>query len=303
MGKNSNANNIQNPTMFGKSLISNNSTFLLYYNRLMSLAISRFKWKGLPDSVDKRFLELCLYYDGQAVYFNDDILGNLCLQVMTNGQLNVYRIPTKRTAYAVTGYQKYLDESNSVIIYNDVLRTNTMLAVQEYALRLYNLERTIDINVNAQKTPVLIIGTEDQKLTLANAYAKFEGNQPVIMSDRNVMDLQQCFKVLKTDAPFVADKLQTLKADIWNDALVYLGISTVNSDKKERLITSEVQQTSSPAIAQREVWLEMRETACKQINKMFGTKISVEFNDNLNVSFPLGGGSNGLVYDASKNNM
>lgn len=299
MARNSNTTNKQNKTAFYESKLRNARTYQLYYNRLMQLAISRFKWSGLPPEIDERFLELTLFSDGLTVFFKDEELDEyLTLQCVMSGGFNVYRIPLNRRAYAVNGYNKELTINDSVIIFNDILRTNTMLACEEYALRMYEIERTIDVNIKAQKTPVLIKGTEDQKLTLANLYMKYDGNEPFIFGYKDSMNLES-LEVLKTDAPFVAKDLQILKGDIWNEALTYLGISNVNSDKRERLITSEVEATNNPTLEQQNIWLLPRKQACEKINKMFGLNVSVEFNN----EYVGGGKVNGVVYDTSQDDM
>ena len=204
---------------FVDSAVRNNRTYLMYYNRLKEFAISTFDWKRLPDSVDPRFLELVLFEDAKSVFFEDDVLGYLALQTTINGKLNVYRIPLNRRAYATNGYNKRLTEKDSVIIFNNMIHTNSLLDVQNFALRLYNIDRAIDVNANAQKTPILIQCSENERLTLVNLYKEYDGNAPVIFAGKNI-DLS-ALKVLKTDAPYVADKLYTLKTQIWNEALTY----------------------------------------------------------------------------------
>lgn len=266
---------------FWESKQMNNRTYLYYYNRLMELAISMFEWKGLPDSVDTRFLELTLFADGKALYFNDDVMGDLTLQMTYGGSFNVYRIPKKRRAYAVTGYNRQFDDKNSVIIFNNLLHTNTMWDMEMYARRLYNIERTIDVNVNAQKTPILVQATESQRLTMKNLYGQYEGNEPFIFGDKN-LDING-MKVLKTDAPFVADKLMQLKFQVWNEALTYLGISNVNMHKKERLLNDEVTRNMGSTVASRYSRLEARRQACEQINKMFNLDVSVDYREDIQV--------------------
>lgn len=262
---------------FWESAALNNITFRHYYNRLTELAISMFEWKNLPDSVDPRFLELTLFTDGMSVFFEDDVLGFLCLQVAVNGGFNVYRIPKNRRAYAVNGYQAKLDENNSVIIYNNYLHTNSRLDVEMYSRRLWDLDRAIDVNAKAQKTPVVIQCDETQRLTMLNLYKKYDGNEPFIFGDSALNT--NGVKVLKTDAPYVADKLYTLKTQIWNEALTHLGISNINITKKERLITDEVTRNQGSTIASRYSRLEARREACKAINKMFGLDIWCDYRE------------------------
>lgn len=262
---------------FWESARMNNYSFRQYYNRLVELSVSMFEWKNLPDTIDVRYLELALFGDGMAVFFKDDVLGYLALRCAIGGQMNVYRIPTMRRAYAANGYNKQLDETDSVIIFNNYLHTNSMLDVELFAKRLYNLDRAIDVNANAQKTPVLIQCEESERLTLKNVYMKYDGNQPVIFGDKNLNP--NALKVLQTGAPYVADKLYQLKTQIWNEALTYLGISNINVTKKERLITDEVTRNQGGTLASRYSRLEARKQACKEINRLFNLNIDCDYRE------------------------
>lgn len=264
-------------SQFWESAYMNNRTYLQYYNRLTELAISMFEWQNLPKTVDQRFLEMCLFGDGMCVFFQDEVLGYLSLQCMIGGKLNVYRIPMERKAYATNGYQRNLDETNSVIIFNNYLHTNSLLDVEMFSKRLYNLDRAIDVNANAQKTPVLIQCDESQRLTMKNLYKQYEGNEPFIFGSKG-LDASG-LKVLQTGAPYVADKLYELKTQIWNEALTYLGISNINVVKKERMITDEVTRNQGGTVASRYSRLESRRQACKQINEMFNLNIWVDYRE------------------------
>lgn len=263
---------------FHNTLMANGATYVQYYNRLMELSMSMFEWKNLPDTVDERYLELGLFSSGCMVFFKDDVIGELALNMTYQGGFDIYGEPTKRRAYSrYNQFQTTLDKNNSVIIWNNMLRTNSALDVQMFAYRLYNLDRIVDINANAQKTPVLITCDEKQKLTMKNLYMQYEGNYPVIFGDSN-LDIKS-LSVLKTDAPFVSDKIYDLKVKIWNEALTYLGISNINTTKKERMITDEVIRNQGGTIASRYSRLESRRRAVKKINKMFGLNITVDYRE------------------------
>lgn len=267
---------------FFTSMLQNSVSWQYYYNRLKEIAISCIEWKNLPDTVDARFLELTLFEDGAGVYFNDDVLGNLFLQATLDGRLNVYREPIKTKAHAVNGYSKYLDETNSVIIHNNMLHTNSVKACKMFALRLANIDRTIDVNINAQKTPVLIKSSENERLTMINLYQQYDGGMPFVFGsdELNTDNLT----ALKTDAPFVAPQLYELKTNIWNEALTYLGISNVNITKRERLVSDEVNRSQGGSIASKFSRLHERQVAVEKINKMFGTNISVDYREELDTS-------------------
>lgn len=264
-------------TFFEDSALLNNRTYLQYIEHLTELSISMFDYENLPDTVDWRFLELTLFEKGQCLWFKDEVMGHVVMMFASNGPFNIYRVPINRHAYAVNGYQNDLNEDNSVIIYNNMIRTNSILDVKMYARRLYNLDRAIDVNANAQKTPVLIVCDQEQRLTMLNLYKEFDGNAPVIFGDK-ALDLS-ALKVLRTDAPYVADKLFSLKNQTWNEALTRLGISNVAFQKKERLISDEVTRAQGGVIASRYSRLEARRQAIDKINKMFGLDIEVNFRE------------------------
>lgn len=267
---------------FWESARYNNATFRYYYDRLIEMAISRFEWKGLPDTVDTRYLELALLTDGKAVFFYDEVLGYLGLRCSIGGQMTVYHIPLNRRAHAANGYQKSLTEKDSVIIFNNMLHTNSIYALELYAKKLYNLDRAIEVNANAQKTPILVQCDENQRLTLKNAYLKFDGNEPVIYGDKNLNP--NSLKVFQTGAPYVADKLFQLKTEVWNEALTYLGISNLNISKKERLITDEVTRNQGGIIASRFSVEEARKQGCREIEKIFGlTGVDCIFREDMRI--------------------
>lgn len=264
---------------FWESATRNDAAFMQYYNRLTELAISMFEWKNLPDTVDPRYLELVLFSSGQAVFFRDEILGFLGLRCLIGGGFNVYQIPIFRRAYAANGYQQQLDQSNSVIIYNNYLHTNSVLDVRMYAEKLADIDRAIVVNARAQKTPVLIQCDENERLTMLNLYKEYDGNAPAIFGDRAMNT--KGLTALKTDAPYVADKLYQLKTQYWNEALTYLGITNISTVKKERLITDEVSGNQGDIVASRYSRLEARRQACKQINAMFGLDVWCDYRSDV----------------------
>lgn len=262
---------------FWKAKIKESREFMYYSDRLTELSISMFEWKNLPDTIDERFLELTLFSTGMAVFFKDEVMGYLALTCMIGPGLNVYRIPVQRTAYANNGYRKPLNIDDSVIIFNNMLHTNSLNVVEIMSARLAELDQTIDVNTRAQKTPVLVKATETQRVTMLNLYKQFDGNMPVIFGDRELTD--QPLTAIRTDAPLVANQLYQLKADYWNEALTYLGISNVNFQKKERMTTNEVERSAGAISASRNSRLNARKQACQQINEMFGLNIDCDYRN------------------------
>lgn len=250
-----------------------------YRDRLTDIALSCVKWKNLPEEIDTRFLEWCLFYDGMAIFFKDDITEKfVCIQVMPSGQFNMYRIPKERTAYAVNGYQNSdLNEKNSVIIYNNLLRKPSVQDIEIYAKKLTNIDLTLNVNVNAQKTPIAIICDETQRLTFQQLYQNYAGNMPFIFGDKG-LNLDNV-KSINTQADYKGEELNKLKTDIWNEALTYLGVSNVQYQKKERINTEEINRSMGGAFASRRSRIKARQNAVEEINKMFGLSIEVDFED------------------------
>jgi hypothetical protein len=251
---------------------ANNLTANDYIDRLRLIALSIFEWDGLPDTCNVRYLETSLMIMGRALFFYDDTKGYLTLRCTPSGELNVYDEPISYTAYA-TGYAQSYDSDKCVLIRNNYLERPTEYTLMLFASRLTNAERTIDVNVNAQKTPVLIRCDEKDRLTMQNLYKQYEGNEPFIAGGKN-LNLDN-IKVFKTDAPFLANDLQKYKHEIWNEALTFLGVNNTNTDKRERLTDDEVNANNEFIEVNGQSMLIARQEACMQINKMYNLNVSV----------------------------
>lgn len=257
----------------------NNLTYIDYLNRLKLIATSLFTWKGLDEVAGfgaSRFLELVLYENGRACFVKDKEKGYLALRVNPSDKLNVYMLPEKVMAWSL-GYNKDYLFDDVIYIMNNNLEIPTSQSLQLFAYRLYETERTIDTNLIAQKTPVLIEGDTKTILTLKNVYMQYSGNTPFIFGNKQ-FDISNKLNVLKTDAPYLIDKLEDHKHEIWNEALTYLGIDNANTDKKERLITSEVESNDDLINYYLNCFYKTRKDACDRINEKYGLNIELSLN-------------------------
>ena len=268
-----------------RTLGGNINSYVKYRNQLMELGMSMIAWNfdKIPENqrtfLNDRQIEYHEYYKGATVFFKDEELNEfLCLPVMLSGPYDLDDMPTKRMAYSKnTNYKKELDETNSVVIYNNYLRIPSCYTVDHYASMLSDLEESIAVNCKAQKTPIAILCNENERLTMLNLYEQFEGNYPFIFGQKelNVKEI----KSINTGAPFVADKLYQIKMQIWNEALTYLGISNISYQKKERLVSDEVVRNMGGTMASRYTRLEIRKEACEKIKKIFGIDIDVNYRE------------------------
>lgn len=268
-----------------ETFINNQDTATMFMWRLMNLAISVFKWDNLPEGVDERMLEFWLLRDGFVGFFYDEALksderrrapeGYAVLPMMIQGQWDIYEYPRDRRAYAVNGFNYECTGDNSVIIFQNYLRVPMWLTLWQYASRLAETQRTIDINCRQQRTARIIRCNEDQRLTYLNAAKEVDEGKPWVHGDKN-LDLD-AFQVFDITTPYVGNELQTYKHQLWNEALTYLGVENVNTDKKERLISDEVVNNMGDVEAERFTRLNARKQACDEINKLFGLDVKVDF--------------------------
>ncbi|MBR2652478.1 hypothetical protein IKD56_03995 [bacterium] len=265
------------------SMFLNNATYTDYYDRLKLIATSLFTWDGMDEVAGtgaSRFLELCLYNQGRACFVKDEKLGYLALNANPSDKLNVYMLPEKIQAWSV-GYTKQFDFDKIVFIMNNELMSPTRKTIELFAYRLYETERTIDVNLKAQKTPVLLEGSKATMLTLKQVYMQYDGNIPFIFGNKN-FDLGNSINAIKTDAPYLIDKLELHKHEIWNECLTFLGIDNANTDKKERLITDEVESNNEIIKYYLNCFYKTRQKACEDINNLYFNgeeKIKIKLND------------------------
>lgn len=262
--------------MDSEARILNNYTFTMYYHRLKLLVLSIHEYENLPNNMKEEWIEKILYHEGRAMFFEAKDSIGLMVSKVTHYGLNHYEEPISLRPVANNYYdvKDYKVGEECVLIKNNDLSLPSDYEVRLFAYRLANLTRTQDINVDAQKTPVLIRCTDKQKLTLKNVYKQYKGNEPVIFGDK-YYDLDG-FEVLKTDAPIVFDKLQLQKHQVMNEFLTLFGINNANMDKKERVVDDEVQANNEEVNSFSQMLLKTRKQAVKEINELFGTNISVK---------------------------
>lgn len=271
---------------FVDSALVNDLTFTDYLNRFKKVALSVFEWVNLPKSMNAQWLEKCLYYNGMATLLKDKNYGFINTNCCSNGKLNIYGLPTNLNCYSfeyqtnrklytglMTGFTEAQKEAREyyecILVQNNWDRTPTAGSMELFALRLYEAERTADVNIKAQKTPIMVLVDEEQRLLMENLYNQYDGNRPFIFGDKKQLG-SDVLRAIKTDAPFIADKIIDYKKEIWNEALTFLGINNIMVDKKERLITDEANSNNELINLNLQSYLAPRQEACRQFNEKFG---------------------------------
>ena len=264
-------------SQFEDAMLLNTQTYVDYLERMKKIALSMFEWVNLPESMSSRFLEMCLYYKGQAALLYDKTFGYINTQAADSGYINIYGLPTVINCYSYSYNTKrdlYVPDSGAtkdeecILVMNTYERIPTCATIELFAKRMADAERSCDINISAQRTPVMILTDKNQELSMRNMYAEYEGNAPVIFGDRNQLNLDS-IKTLKTDAPFVAKEIKEYQVQIWNELLTFLGVSNL-SEKRERLITNEVDSNNELVNLNLQSYLAPRKQACKEFNEKYG---------------------------------
>ena len=258
--------------------MSNNIIFSYYYYKLMLIARALFKWEGLPNNMDERWIENYLFKSGKCIFYKDPMMGEMVAGMAQQGGINCYGDPTSvypvAENYVYNGPELINGENCYVIRNNDMMLPNFPI-VRNYALKLTNIDRAIDVNIEATKTPIIVRCSDKQRLSLKNAINQRRDNEPVIWSV-DTSDLNNMIGTLEVNAPVVFPQLQTQKHMVLNEIFTDLGINNANMDKRERMVANEVEANNEQVKASEDVMLKVREEACKEINRIFGLNISVK---------------------------
>jgi hypothetical protein len=260
-------------------MLLNNQTYIDYLERLKKIATSLFEWVNLPESMNARYLELTLYYKGQASLLYDNDYGFINTQACDSGYINIYGLPTlvncysysynkMRSTYVAGSDENGEKDKECILVLNNYMRVPTATTLELFAYRLAELQRTFDVNVKSQKFPVLIRTDQKQIFTLKKMYEEYDGNTPAIFADKNLVT-EDALKAIRTDAPLILRDLNDAKREIWNEALTFLGVSNL-SEKRERLISSEADSNNELINLNLQSYLIPRQQACKEFNDKFG---------------------------------
>lgn len=262
---------------FRDAMILNSETYADYLGRMKKICLSMFEWKNLPPSMNARFLEMCLYYNGQAAMLYDENYGYMNTMAADGGYINIYGLPTEVQCYSyrfnqrrslftlTSGEEK---DKECILVMNNYERIPTQSTVILFAKRLAEAQRTADVNIKAQRTPILIATDQKQYFTLKKMYEEYDGNTPAIFADKNLID-PNSLKAIKTEAPFIAQNIMDYKREIWNEFLTTMGISNL-SEKRERMISNEVDSNNELINLNLQALLAPRKEACQLFNEKYG---------------------------------
>ena len=259
-----------------------NTRLRKYFRKyLFQKAISVFKW-NLPEEWDPDYFLYTLYGLGFIAVINTAKFGTIC-QAGALGGYNIYYRPTY------------------VIITNPLLNTITAdinkdaaiiklmpdySSIQDiigyYADQMALAAEALGVNLIGVKTNTIFgANTKAQAETFKKMFDQVSNGEPAVVIGKNLMDDQG----KPSWFPFVQDVKQSYVAsDILSDMRKIesmfdtdIGIPNANTDKRERLITDEVNANNVETATRCELWLEEIRKGLDKANEMFNLSLSVDW--------------------------
>lgn len=266
------------------AIMLNNDTFDDYCNRFYKIATSIFEWVNLPDSMDGEYLEHVLFYKGMGAMLKTELYGFINTKATASGDFNIYGRPTQLNCYSYSfnevrtvynglirdaeGNIQNKENSECILVRNTLLSKPTFASMRLFALRLTELERTMDTNVKRCKDPYIIKANKAQEMTMRQVFQDADNNVPAIVVEKNALDLKDIDAIsLKVD--FLGKDMMEYKEKVMNEALTVLGINNLG-EKRERLISDETNSNNELINMNLMSYLTPRKQACKEFNEKFG---------------------------------
>lgn len=270
----------------GKKLINsqlcNFQTYLMIRDKMIGIAQNVLKKKNLPLYIDSDYVNFVLLTEGSICFFIDEEIGLLALPYTSMAGLDVYGRPRRVQCHGRNGYvSKVLTQNEFVIMYDNTIRRPLYPWIVQYAERYSSALRTQDVNIAQQKSNRIWKTSKEQEKSVKDMLTNIEENVENIVT-YNGLDIAGTESILSV-APYVADKIDEYKANLWNEFLGAVGVSNITLNKKERLIRDEVQSQLGGTIAMRGLRYDAQKKAVDEINLKFRycleKPIELEFYD------------------------
>lgn len=245
------------------------------YDYYKMLALNMFTWENLPETMNSRYIENALYEHGLCLVNNDKDMGLISVPCSYGANMN---INGESTEVITSGYNyiktiKYINNDECTLIRNNDLAKATRDYISNYAERMLEVEMCIRANINQQKFPWFINASEKTKKALEIIFDKVDNFEPFILANREIMG-ENPLEVLTMSTPYVADKLNQYKYELEREILTFLSLNN-NFEKKERLLTDEVNSNNDFINTNAMLMYKNRLQACKEINEKFGLNVRV----------------------------
>lgn len=258
-----------------------NSYVLYYLARLQSM----FKYEGLPDTIPQKWLEHYLLVNGSCVFVmdGDDLI------VTTGGWGGLpdrYYIPTEyivSNPYVKEETRKtYTIGEDCVLARNDVYAQGIMPLLMRYCSQLVENDITMNVaDILARATLTITALTDTDRQSVEQWFKKIRkgelgaiGELPAMAGNQDRSVNIQPFQSTASTLTDLIEYHQYLKAGLYNE----LGLNSNYNMKRESINSNESQLNDDMLHPLIDDMLKMRREALEQVNEMFGTSITVDFD-------------------------
>ena len=250
-----------------------------YVNYMLSRTRRMFKYSDLPETIPDVFLERYLQRNGQCVIAeHEGKLYAFCGGL--GGVYNEYYFPTKYiVANPYLNFSKeYEIGTDCVLIRNDTEMQGLIPMCSKYASLLVENDLTMRIaDINRRIPAIAKVHGDNQKEGFDLLMKRVEDGELKMSIQDNWEDMFTLLPFsdgVTTHLTEYIEFTQYIKAQWFNE----LGIRMSHNMKREALSASEIASGDDMIRSLPEDMLECRKEALEQINTMFGTNISVEYN-------------------------
>lgn len=280
--------------------VKNARTYAYWRQVLWTAAISRFKWVGLPEEIDDRYLEVlfnawgCV---GATKRADSPIAPYWIGRVNMQNVRDIYDNPNSIRILAPNGYQqtrhanywvkctgnqhgttKKLCPPNAVVGWDNLTRISMLGILDLQAQRLAAIDTIVDQHMDAQRVPWIISVDETGKKNAEKMFNQIQSGQPAIYAYSGVAERIGA-EVLQTGAVYNASSMLDDRLKIVADVYTLLGIdNNASAEKRERVQTAETVANNEQFLVQRNSFLSARRKFADKCNDLFGWDCSVEWS-------------------------
>lgn len=270
--------------------------FAFYREQLYNEIEHLFEWENLPTSVPADYLERTLVRTGQLLFYKDEEIGTDVLSCTTHGY-NRHNRPTQARTYtpnisnekttvdrklirltdgegAIESFNEY---EHGVLIQNRYLGESCHDIVMFYAERLALAQQAIDTQLLYANLPYIFVGNgDDYRLSIEKLFASMFNGEPHTIVDPTMLQDNKDRAGVPTNIQYLASDIMDTMNEIKMKFREHIGFDTAGVDKKERLITGEVNANKQHTLSVLDIMKQQREIACENINHFFDCDISVQ---------------------------
>lgn len=265
--------NISASFLYGADgLARNYDSFSVEFAQLSLMAQNRFKWTSKQIAPYERlseYIEFLLFWYGQCCVVHEGGIWKV-KQCIANGNMGAYRMPEQFTTRDWGGGNtKVYNRKDVIWIKNNAACIPTFWLLRHRCDRIAHIERVMDLNIDAQKTPYIIEAQPEVKLSLVNVFKQIRDMFEVVFTNASKGGIRDKIKVLDLNAPYLVDKLYAQKQNEYNDALNLLGIDTID-EKRERLISQETEVSNELTENYIDIFYATRKIALEEMQQRIG---------------------------------